>query len=214
MRRTLTFFLCPPLQIPPNLFTYNLLLRAIRDTHFGDCTVNDLLLPDTEYAVIYNEKRPDILLYPPVLSPLPLRNVQRKNSDKVTALLSPPPAESSDLASTEAKDSSSVDHENREDLPEPLPPSVANLDLDAVMKQNKLILFGGVEGLLGKMKSDRIEPNVKTITYLMELVPGSVAAEEAIIKYARTYKIQLDIDFFNMLIKKRCMRDAKADAKV
>ena len=95
-----------------------------------------------------------------------------------------------------------------------LPPEIVNIDLDAVLKQNKLILFGGLEGLMQKMKYDRIEPNVKTVTYLIELVPGSVAAEETVIKYAKSRKIPLDIDFFNSLIKKRSMRGDKKAAMV
>lgn len=86
--------------------------------------------------------------------------------------------------------------------------------MDAILKQNKLILFGGVEGFLEKMKNDRIEPTVKTVTYLMELVPDSTAAENEIIKYAKSKKISLDIDFYNMLIKKRALRSNKKDAKV
>jgi len=74
-------------------------------------------------------------------------------------------------------------------------------------------LFGGVNGLLEKMKNDKIKPTIKTITFLMELAPDSLAAENEIIKYARSENIKLDIDFFNMLIKKRSLRGAKKEAK-
>ncbi|XP_014206763.1 pentatricopeptide repeat-containing protein 1, mitochondrial [Copidosoma floridanum] len=196
------------LRVPPDIFTYNLILRAIRDTNFGsDCSVSQLLLPSEECpAIITDDNRPDLLLYPPVISSLPLKNIHKKATNQL--LLDAPTSES-----TDSEPSESTDSMFSEKSVQILPPTLANLDLDAILKQNKLILFGGVEGFLQKMKNDRITPNVKTVTYLIELVPDSVAAEDAIIKYARSEKLQLDIDFYNMLIKKRALRGATKDAK-
>jgi hypothetical protein len=95
-----------------------------------------------------------------------------------------------------------------------LPPSIADLNLDDVLAENKLVLFGGVEGLLQKMATDKLTPCIKTFSYLIELVPGSTAVEEAVIKHAKINHIKLDLTFFNILIKKRCARGAKKDAKV
>ncbi|XP_058792603.1 pentatricopeptide repeat-containing protein 1, mitochondrial [Phymastichus coffea] len=187
------------LKVPPTIFSYNLLLRAIRDCHFGNCTVNDLLLKDEECAVIVTDNnRPDLLIYPPVLSNLPLQNIY-----KTPKLIEAPSSEKSN-----ATDNLPA-NVNDDSLPE----SIVNIDLDAVLKQNKLILFGGVEGFLEKMKNDRVEPNIKSVTYLIDLVPPSITAENTIIKHAKNNKIPLDIDFFNMLIKKRALRGAKKEAK-
>lgn len=172
-----------------------------------------MLLESNEHsAIIADNNRSDLLLYPPILSDLPLKNIHRKDVPKIQGLLCPPEDESSTTAPSESSDSTVSDL--TEDYEKPLPASIASLDLDAILKQNKLILFGGLEALFEKMKNDRIEPNVKTLTYLIDIVPDSVTAEEMVIKYAKKNKIPLDVDFFNMLIKKRCIRGAKAAAKV
>lgn len=188
------------------------MLRAIRDCHFGaDCTVNDLLLTGggkdcPAGFIVTDDNRPDLLIYPPMLSSnLPLDNIHKNidstshpvvnNNLPVPAPPPPPPQVNGE-----------------ETLP--LSSIATTLDLDAILRQNKLILFGGVEGFLEKMKNDRVEPNVKSLTYLIQLTPNSIAAEDTIIKYAKSNKIPLDVDFFNILIKKRALRGAKKEAKV
>ncbi|OXU22803.1 hypothetical protein TSAR_004607 [Trichomalopsis sarcophagae] len=199
-------------RVPPDIFSYNLLFRAIRDCKFGNSTVNELLLESKEHnAIIVNNNRPDLLLYPPILSDLPLENIHRKDVPKIEGLISAPKDESSTSTHSESSDSTVSDV--TDDYKEPLPASITSLDLDAILKQNKLILFGGLESLFEKMKNDRIEPTVKTLTYLIEIVPDSTTAEEMVIRYAKKNKIPLDVDFFNMLIKKRCIRGSKAAAK-
>ncbi|KAJ8687748.1 hypothetical protein QAD02_023542 [Eretmocerus hayati] len=192
-------------KIPPDMFTYNLLLRAIRDTNFGDFSLKNLLTDGEDSTIVTDRNRSNLLLYPPMVSPLPFGNTQKDCKTHTNDPVDLPAA-----TSIETSDTKSL--VPRENILESLPDSIKNLDFNAIIKQNKLILFGGVDGILNKMKEDRIVPNIKTVTYLIELVPNSVAAENEVIKYAREYKIPLDIDFFNMLIKKRAVRGAKNDA--
>lgn len=184
------------------------MLRGIRDTHFGGCTLNELLLKDKNYEMIIDNNRPDLLVYPPVVSSLPLENVHNKSEE--SSLVGSPNSVVSNFVEISGSDSNKSLKENSKVLPA----SIANLNLDAVLKQNKLILFGGVEGFLEKMEKDRIKAEIKTMTYLIDLVPNSTAAENEIVKHAKSKKIPLDIDFFNMLIKKRSLRGNKKDAKV
>ncbi|XP_011499138.1 PREDICTED: pentatricopeptide repeat-containing protein 1, mitochondrial [Ceratosolen solmsi marchali] len=197
-------------QIPPDIFTYHLLLRGVRDTHFGNLTFKNLLTMNNQTPVSLNFKNiSDLLANPPVIGYLPPNSVTKI----------PPSNELPDFvfSSLEIKKNKSTDSNapvpSNESSLEALPPSIADLHLDSVLAKNKLILFGGLDGLLERMKNDKINPCLKTFSYLMELAPGSVAAEETIIKYAKLHQIKLDITFFNILIKKRCTRGAKKEAK-
>ncbi|KAG5344010.1 PTCD1 protein, partial [Acromyrmex charruanus] len=168
--------------IKPSLTTYNLLLRAIRDTNLGNLKPDDVLLSgfdQTRVSMLEGEK-PDLLASPPMLSTLlPMgkeQNIMQHDTD-VTVQKS--------------------------------------VNLNDVLTKNRLILFGGVEGFLSRMSNDGVTPNIKTITLLLDLIPNTVPAENILIKTAEEKNIELDIDFFNMLIKRRSIRfDYKAAKEV
>ncbi|KAL0119655.1 hypothetical protein PUN28_007828 [Cardiocondyla obscurior] len=167
----------------PSLTTYNLLLRAIRDTKFGNLKPGDVLLSgfDQTKISITDRENPNLLALPPVFSTLvPLkekRNVMQYNTDA-----------------------------NNQKLP---------MNLNDVLVDNRLILFGGLEGFLNRMFDDDVKPNEKTITLLLDLIPNTVVAENQLIHVAEKNNIELDIDFFNMLIKRRSVRfDYKAAKEV
>ncbi|KAG5329385.1 PTCD1 protein, partial [Acromyrmex heyeri] len=168
--------------IKPSLTTYNLLLRAIRDTNLGNLKPDDVLLSgfdQTRVSMLEGEK-PDLLASPPILSTLlPMgkeQNIMQHDTD-VTVQKS--------------------------------------INLNDVLTKNRLILFGGVEGFLSRMSNDGVTPNIKTITLLLDLIPNTVPAENILIKTAEEKNIELDIDFFNMLIKRRSIRfDYKAAKEV
>ncbi|KAG5315909.1 PTCD1 protein, partial [Acromyrmex insinuator] len=168
--------------IKPSLTTYNLLLRAIRDTNLGNLKPDDVLLSgfdQTRVSMLEGEK-PDLLASPPMLSTLlPMgkeQNIVQRDTD--------------------------VTVQN-------------SINLNDVLIKNRLILFGGVEGFLSRMSNDGVTPNIKTITLLLDLIPNTVPAENILIKTAEEKNIELDIDFFNMLIKRRSIRfDYKAAKEV
>ncbi|XP_018343136.1 PREDICTED: pentatricopeptide repeat-containing protein 1, mitochondrial isoform X2 [Trachymyrmex septentrionalis] len=168
--------------IKPSLTTYNLLLRAIRDTNLGNLRPDDVLLSgfeQTRVSVLEGEK-PDLLASPPILSTLlPIgkeQNIMQRNTDVAVQ---------------------------------------KSVNLNDVLIGNRLILFGGVEGFLNRMSNDGVIPNIKTITLLLDLIPNTVPAENILIKTAEEKNIELDIDFFNMLIKRRSIRfDYKAAKEV
>lgn len=169
-------------KIKISLITYNLLLRAIRDTNLGNLKPDDALLSglDETRISITDGERPDLLASPPVLSTLlPLeneQNVMECNSDANTQKTS--------------------------------------ANLNDVLVNNRLILFGGLEGFLNRMSNDDVKPDAKTITLLLDLIPNTVPAENLLIKIADERNIELDIDFFNMLIKRRSIRFDYKAAKV
>ncbi|XP_015124506.1 pentatricopeptide repeat-containing protein 1, mitochondrial-like [Diachasma alloeum] len=175
----------------PDLLTYNLMLRAIRDTKMGNLKTNDILLHNYEASriVINDSFSPDLLSHPPVVSNirLPVRNSGRSQMTCVAATKT--------LAIVKDKG------------------ECENFKLEEIHEKNKFILFGGFNGFMQRLEADGIHPDAKTMTLLLDVVPNSVAIERKLINTARTNKIPLDIDFFNMLIKKRSFRKDYKQAK-
>lgn len=87
--------------------------------------------------------------------------------------------------------------------------------LKAVKKpEDRLLLLGGMAGFLEEMEAADVRPDIKTFTKMMDIIPSTKAAEHKLIEMARKSKIHTDVDFFNMLMKKRSMRSDYDGAKV
>lgn len=70
----------------------------------------------------------------------------------------------------------------------------------------RLILVGGCSGLLEQMNKHGVKPNIKTFTQLLDTIPSTRAAEQALLAAMEKAEVCPDIDFYNMLIRKRSMR--------
>ncbi|CAK9816925.1 Pentatricopeptide repeat-containing protein 1, mitochondrial [Anthophora plagiata] len=175
-------------QIKPNIQHYNLLLRAIRDTQFGDLKVNDILIPGAMKTQIQvNEvARPDLLSSPPVL-----------NTSVVSALK----YYKTDTPDTD--DSCKTDDKY----------ALLSENLNKILSENRLILFGGVDKILKQMKDEGVKPNVKTFTILLELLSPTVEAEKCFLKNLQENHFIPDPTFLNILIKRRSLRRKYEDAK-
>lgn len=194
-------------RIKPSILTYNLLLRAIRETELGNLKVTDSFIKNTPYSQIrlMDGATSDLLAIPPVITNFALN-----------AVLALPAPVSADKNLTKYKSSSPASvvgaNENETAIAKSAPDS--EIILNDIQKKNRLILFGGYTGFLERMHKDNITPDIKTLTLLMGIVPDSLSIENDIIHIARSQKIPLNIDFFNMLIKKRCLRRDEKNAKV
>ncbi|XP_076685059.1 pentatricopeptide repeat-containing protein 1, mitochondrial [Andrena cerasifolii] len=180
-------------RVKPTVIHYNLLLRAIRDTKFGELKVNDTLLPglpDTQIQLNATGK-PDLLDHPPAVTTFFFVANQKQLQSKSGKFVS----EDNELSETDEK------------------LAVSSQSLNDVLQQNRLILFGGLEKLLNRMKSDNVTPDIKTTTLLLELIPPTVQAETYFLKYIEKLNIKVDITFYNILIKKRSNRNAYKEAK-
>ena len=193
--------------VKPSLNTYNLMLRVIRDTNLGDLKVNDVLLAESENSKIQisDGSRPDLLATPPVVRSIPLVSIvhdskNRNRRDQNT---------NGRNQNIKKSEETALSEQNSE--PDDLFPQ---LPLEKIVQKNRLILFGGFEGILKRMEDDQVVPDVKTMTLLMELIPNTKEAEKQVIRHAHNKKISLDIDFYNCLIKRRCFRFDYDDAKV
>jgi len=68
---------------------------------------------------------------------------------------------------------------------------------------DRLAMLGGVSGMLARMDCDRAKPDIKTFSMLLELMPLSLDSETDLLSAMRKYSVQPNIDFYNMLIRKR-----------
>ncbi|KAH0533755.1 pentatricopeptide repeat-containing protein 1, mitochondrial [Cotesia glomerata] len=186
-------------KIKPTLLTYNLLLRGIRETNLGDLKINDKFIEylDDCRVLLNNDGPGDLLASPPTVSSLVINSMH---------LLEAPEGQ---VGGKKKKEFGSSDRATALAKPK----EVKDIYLNEIHKKNKLILFGGYEGFIERMERDNVTPDVKAMTILMEIVPNSEAIEKNLISLAKRKKIELDIDFFNMLIKKRNRRGAFGDAK-
>ncbi|KAK7591179.1 hypothetical protein V9T40_002792 [Parthenolecanium corni] len=77
---------------------------------------------------------------------------------------------------------------------------------DVKTASDRLLLLGGFNAIFEQMKSDGVPPSIKTFTILLDVMPGTDVAEERLLKEMKSNNLHIDIDFYNMLIKKRAMR--------
>ncbi|CAG9561050.1 unnamed protein product [Danaus chrysippus] len=77
---------------------------------------------------------------------------------------------------------------------------------DVSTPQEKFAIIGGQEDFLNEMDVYSIKPDIKTFTQMLPLIENSTEAENKLISTMKSLKIKRDIDFYNMLIKKRCLR--------
>jgi len=79
---------------------------------------------------------------------------------------------------------------------------------------DRLTMLGGVSGMLARMDRDKAEPNVKTFSLLLDLMPLSLEAETELLSEMDHYNVRADVDFYNMLIRERNLRGDIAGAHV
>lgn len=166
--------------ILPDVYSFNTILRCCRDTELGD-------LPTTKEIV----------------QTILLRNPEKPQN----------PAETKFIDAPNTSELQFVDKPKIEEQPTlpnllaPKPYIGKMIDIAEVKKpEDRLILLGGFTGLLELMKQFEVKPDLKTYTLLIEIIPSTRAAENILLRSIRKEKIKCDVDFFNILMKKRSMR--------
>lgn len=185
-------------KLTPDIYSFNTLLRCVRDTNMGD-------LDTTEEVVS------QILLESQKGQQLSIDG--QNKSDNVLLI-------GNDVDS--AKIENAAGPVELPMLKEATPnllsshPHLGNLvSLNEIRKpEDRLLLLGGAGKFLEEMELARVTPNIKTFTELLEVIPPTHSAEKNILATIRKLSIKCDIDFFNVLIKKRSMRFDYESAKV
>lgn len=176
--------------IRPSIIHYNLLLKTIKDTKLGDLKLHDTLIPDAPETQIQLSEtaRPDLLESPPILS------------SSLIEVIGEPNFNTSDNNNSAV----SISAENM----------LSSQNLNHILQENRLILFGGLNKFLNRMKEDNVQPDIKTTSLILELIPPTTEAEKYYLKYIKDEGIYVDVSFFNILIKRRSLRKQYYYAKV
>lgn len=181
----------------PDVYSFNTILRCVRDCGIGDLitmeqVIQKILLDSrhTEPATVSVNLEENMLII------------------KSSALQE----SSTEVLMTIKEEESNADTPN---LLSNLPHLGKMVALSEIKKpEDRLLLLGGISGFLREMELTKSEPDIKTFSELIEVIPPTNAAEKKIIAIIRRNGVKCDIDFFNMLIKKRSMRFDYVGAKV
>ena len=85
-------------------------------------------------------------------------------------------------------------------------------DLDTPTK--RLALIGGMPGFLSHMRKDGVTPDIRTFTQLLDAIPSCRDAESDLLAVMSVHEVKPDVDFFNLLIRKRNLREDYNGARV
>ncbi|PSN34344.1 Pentatricopeptide repeat-containing protein 1 [Blattella germanica] len=185
-------------RVKPDIYTFNLLLRSIRDCGLGDLDSAHNAKPALEAG----DK-------PPIISLGSLEkeiSTEQNSSAEETETKEPKPSQLTNLP-VQITD-------NRPNLLAYKPQLGNIIGLTEITKpEDRLLLVGGCSGFLEQMKRDRVEPNIKTFTQLLDNIPSTKSAETALLSAMNKEGVVADIDFYNMLIKKRSMRSDYVGAR-
>lgn len=169
-----------------DVYSYNLLLRSVRDCGLGDVettknTFDTILLVNKNLLIESSELQP------------------HSNSDVSSIKVCEP----------------ETALENRPNLIAKVPHLGNIMSISEITKpEDRLLLIGGCSGFLINMQQNNCTPNIKTFTQLLDSIPATLAAEKELIVSMRKLNVKPDVDFYNMLIKKRSMRFEYELAKV
>ncbi|CAH1108103.1 unnamed protein product [Psylliodes chrysocephalus] len=180
--------------IKPSIYTFNLLVRSVRDCGLGDVEVTRNVIDS-----ICNEQK----LLSGDSKKLENKNelIESKNTD-------------THLDQLVSKDSALSPTNCRPDLLAKVPHLGNIISLSEVIEaEHRLLLLGGFKGFLDTVKKFECTPDIKTFTQLLYCIPSTLAAEKELIAAMTRFKVKPDVDFYNMLIKKRSMRFEYESAK-
>jgi pentatricopeptide repeat domain-containing protein 1 len=198
--------------ITPSFYTYNLMLRCIRDCGIGNIEVmNDVLqtiLNQDNFRL--NTVNNQLLCEKHSSQKLLTTDETNNNNNNLQHVTSQ--GKESDYGITNVK--LMVEDSNRPNLMAKIPHLGNIISLTEVQKaEDRLLLVGGFKGFLNNMMENQCTPDIKTFTQLLDCLPGSLTSEKELIKTMKKWNVRPDIDFFNMLIKKRSMRFDYESAK-
>ncbi|CAG9771000.1 unnamed protein product [Ceutorhynchus assimilis] len=155
--------------IKPDIFTFNLLLRCVRDCGLGNIeatkeVIEKIVCPESNRLYLSQGEE--------------LENVQKDLSVDLRPNLLAKQAHLGNI-----------------------------LSLSEISKpEDKLLLVGGCKGFLETMSQHKCIPDIKTFTQLLNSLPSTQAAEKELIAAMKKANVVADIDFYNMLIKKKSLR--------
>lgn len=208
-------------RMQPDVFSFNLMLRCVRDCGIGDLET----MQEVIQRILAESRAARDEAVPLRLEANEADNVlqiERGHIDGAVAGVDETTerrvgGDEAALVDTTATRSETVrsaasaprpdDHLNAPNLLSVRPHLGRLVALAEVRKpEDRLLLLGGMSGFLQEMQHSNATPDIKTYTQLVEVLPATNAAEKRLLAQLKRDKCKVDIDFFNVLMKKRSMR--------
>ena len=199
--------------IEPDYYTFNAVLRCVRDCGFGDLEsmekVLQQILGEAQATKQLTESKENIQC---------TQLNDNSNAKSKESIESIEPSSTTDKLNTDLTLSGNANQNALQintqatslELPNLLaaqPHLGSMVTLQEVQKPHeRFLLVGGLTGFLELMKSRNITPDIQTFTTMLEVIPPTNTAEKQLLTAIRKIGLKADIDFFNILIKKRAMR--------
>lgn len=191
-------------KLTPDIHSFNLLLRCTRDCGFGDIhemkNVIALLLHFSKKDANLKTTGNEVLL------------IEDKPTNSINA------NEHVEIVEKTSSDVDSLSKEVCDQMPNllnrlPHLGSVVQLKM-ANSPEDRLMILGGLNGVIAEFEENKVRPNVKTFSQLLYSIPATQAAEHELIEKMRYMRVRADTDFFNLLMKRRILRKDHEGAKV
>lgn len=199
-------------RIVPDVFSFNLMLRCVRDCGLGDLETTQEVIQQ----ILVTSRTP--------ISVSAVPKLEANLDEKLLVISSNNQTETEQGSSDTIQNNQQLTATNDSQLEKTTtetPNLIAKLPhLGTLMAlsevknpEDRLLLIGGTTGFLNEMKIANTKPDIKTFTQLLEVQPSTYAAEKKLLSQLKRMEIKCDIDFFNALIKKRCLRSEYDGAK-
>lgn len=195
----------------PDIYSFNNILRCVRLCGMGDLETMQQVIGD----ILFSSKKG----LPPKTNTLVRETVDDKG--EVILIANEKSAVDNQIA-VRANDATDDSSKLEEKLTDQTPNLISRtphlgslLALSEVKNpEDRLLLLGGMGGYLEQMKACRAVPDIKTCTQLLDVIPATYAAEKKLMTFMKKEGVRTDVDFFNILMKKRSMRYDYEGAKV
>lgn len=205
----------------PNIFTFNLMLKCVKDCNLGSKQdIEDLINTIQSQIQLQNRNKHQLKLTGQTLRIEPGKQLIEptkpvKEKDYDYQHENPP---SNELSVIDKKDHITIEFVNKSDKVVTNEMSVPNL-LSKVLNmeqvtalqevhtlQEKFAVIGGQEDFLKEMEAYSVKPDIKTFTQMLPLLENTTESEQNLLDKMKSLGVKADIEFYNMLIKKRCLR--------
>jgi pentatricopeptide repeat domain-containing protein 1 len=210
----------------PNLYSFNLILKCVKDCNLGTKEdIEELIGILSENIGIESKRSVPLQIGIPKIIPqktleqqnIPLLDTSDNEDNlKTTDCLTREPVIDTDLVFGKNDDVSIIVEDFKKIVKEQravpnLLSKVINMQQVLALQevhtmQDKFAVIGGQEDFLQEMELYSVKPDIKTFTQMVPLLGNTREAEIKLLDNMKALEVKADIDIYNNLIKKRCLR--------